>query len=552
MLQYLKIQNLALLESVTLELEAGFTSVTGETGAGKSVLLGALNLLSGARSNKEMIRQGSEKLEIEAGLFFSDTKAVNTVLEELGLPMCDEGSLILYRSLDQSKIARIRVNGSLATLGQLKALGEYWVDFHGPGEPQKLFKEACQLSLLDAYARNEAMLKEYAASFQEWSDLLKEIDDLRHSERLEPDAVAFLKNEIGKLEQIDLSEEAIAELESNYLKITQAQELQSLLQMASQLLSAESGINEQLNALVMKLSALKDLDASCLELFERAEAMQIESDDLNRELEQLSGGFDFEPETIELTLSQMNTWQEIKRKYGSSLKAVLEKKAALEKKLSSQGDIDATLTHLEAKASECERTLESIAQGLFKVRQKAAKALSAQVSKLFASLGFKKAQLSIELSRSEQLTPSGGSQCQFLFAPNVGQEALPLNKIASSGETARVMLALKTVLADFDQTPLLVFDEVDANVGGEVGRSVGIEMARIAEKHQVFCVTHLPQVASLSKQHLLVEKMQEDGETRVKIAPIHGNKTERLGEIARMLGDRSSKSALSHAKELLA
>lgn len=552
MLQYLKIQNLALLESVILEFDTGFTSVTGETGAGKSVLLGALNLLSGARSNKEMIRQGADKLEIEAGLFFPEADAVNAVLEDLGLPLCDEGTLVLFRSLDQSKVARIRVNGNLATLGQLKALGEFWIDFHGPGEPQKLFKERCQLELLDGFAANEALLKEYLGVHSEWSDQLQEIEALKCSERLSPDEIAFVKNELKKLEQIELSEEAITELESNYLKITQAQELQSLLQQCTQLLFNEHGINEQLNALVLKLASLRDLDPSSAELYQRAEAVQIESDDLSRDLEQLSGGFDFEPEAIESILMQMNTWQELKRKYGGSLDAVIEQKNSLEKKVFSQGDIDTTLQGLESKARVLEGALKGIAEKIYKSRAQAAKKLSSDVSELLIALGFKKAQLSIELSETDTLTQSGGSQCRFLFAPNAGQELLALNKIASSGETARVMLALKTVLADVDQTPLLVFDEVDANVGGEVGRSVGTEMARIADKHQVFCVTHLPQVASLARQHFLVEKKQSDRDTRVEITPIHTDRAERLAEIARMLGDRKSQSALSHAEELLA
>ena len=237
MLQYLKIENLALLKSLTLEFDKGFSVVTGETGAGKSVLLGALNLLSGARSNKEMIRQGSERLSVEASLFFPESVGIDAVLEELDLPTCDEGCLILFRSLDASKMSKIRINGSLATLSQLKSLGEYWIDFHGPGEPQKLFKEQCQLELLDAFSQNDAILENYRSIFKEWRSECKAIETLKSSEQLDDDTLRFLSNEITKMEQLELSEAAISELESNFTKISQSQELQSMLQLCVDIVS---------------------------------------------------------------------------------------------------------------------------------------------------------------------------------------------------------------------------------------------------------------------------------------------------------------------------
>jgi len=551
MLQYLKIENLALLKSLTLEFDKGFSVVTGETGAGKSVLLGALNLLSGARSNKEMIRQGSDRLSVEASLFFPESDGIDAVLKELDLPVCDEGSLILYRSLDASKMSKIRINGSLATLSQLKNLGEYWIDFHGPGEPQKLFKEHCQLELLDAFSQNDSLLENYHSIFKEWRSERKAIGNLKSSEQLDDDTLRFLSNEITKMEQLDLSEAAISELESNFTKISQSQELQSMLQMCVDIVSGETGLMDRLNALSHQMNNLSSIDPSTEELSKRANSLQIEADDLSQEIQALSGGFDFDTEMIESTISQMTTWQELKRKYGGSLESLLEEKASLENKIAMQSDIEGSIAKLELKCTKLEEQLAKESERLYKNRSKGAKALAKQATELLLQLGFKKAQLEIVLLESEDFTESGKHSCSFLFSPNVGQDLLPLNKIASSGETARVMLALKTILADVDKTPVLVFDEVDANVGGEVGRTVGKEMARIANTHQVFCVTHLPQVASLGSQHFIVEKFQDDFETQVSINPIHGEQEQRLGEIARMLGDRNSQSALGHAKELL-
>ncbi len=551
MLQYLKIENLALLKSLTLEFDQGFSVVTGETGAGKSVLLGAFNLLSGARSNKEMIRQGSDRLSVEASLFFPESDGIDAVLEELDLPVCDEGCLILFRSLDASKMSKIRINGSLATLSQLKTLGEYWIDFHGPGEPQKLFKEQCQLELLDAFSQNDTLLENYGSIFKEWRSECKAIENLKSSEQLDDDALRFLSNEINKMEHLDLSETAISELESNFTKISQSQELQSMLQTCEDIVSGESGLMDRLNALNHQMSNLSSIDSNMEELSERAKSLQIEADDLSQEIHSLSGGFDFDPEMIESTISQMNIWQELKRKYGGSLESLLEEKASLENKIAMQSDIEGSIEKLELKCTKLEEQLAKDSERLYKNRCKGAKALAKQATELLLQLGFKKAQLDIVLTESDHFTDSGKHTCSFLFSPNVGQDLLPLNKIASSGETARVMLALKTILADVDKTPVLVFDEVDANVGGEVGRTVGNEMARIADSHQVFCVTHLPQVASLGAQHFIVEKLQDDSETQVSITPIHDEQEQRLGEIARMLGDRNSQSALDHAKELL-
>lgn len=551
MLQYLKIENLALLKSIILEFDRGFSVVTGETGAGKSVLLGALNLLSGARSNKEMIRQGSERLSVEASLFFPESEEVDALLEELGLPKCDEGSLIVFRSLDTSKMSKIRINGGLATLSQLKKLGEYWIDFHGPGEPQKLFKEHCQLELLDAFAQNDALLENYRVLFKEWKKECKAIENLKSSEQLDDDTIRFLSNEITKMEQLDLSETAISELESNFTKISQSQELQGMLQMCVDIVSGETGLMDRLNDLNHQMSNLSSIDPSMDELSERAKSLQIEADDLSQEIQSLSGGFDFDPEVIESTISQMTTWQELKRKYGGSLESLLEEKTALEKKIAMQGDIEGSIEKLKLKCAKLEEKLAKESDRLYRNRVKGAKTLAKQATEILLKLGFKKAQLEISLLECDHFTEAGKHNCCFLFSPNVGQELLPLNKIASSGETARVMLALKTILADVDKTPVMVFDEVDANVGGEVGRTVGKEMARISESHQVFCVTHLPQVASLGSQHFIVEKHQDDSETHVSIAPIHSDPKERLGEIARMLGDRNSQSALDHAKELL-
>ena len=551
MLKYIRIKNLALLEEVTLEFESGFTAVTGETGAGKSVLLGALGLLSGARADKGVIRQGQDLLEVEAALHFADALLIDKLLVAAGLPTCEDGLLLLQRTIQHSKIPRIQINGSLATLAQLQALGESWIDFHGPGEPQKLFQEKRQLEMLDTYAGNLRELAAFALSFEEWRKALREIETLETGERLDVDELDFVRKQIKKIDAVDVSEDTIEELERDYNRISSAQELVSLASACSEGMIGEQSANDLLGGVLLRLEEMVELDEGSQSLLERARSLQIELQDLGEELGHLVNDYDFDPEAIEAATERMNLWQELRRKYGGSVEAVLRKREELAQKIEIQGDLDGILAKKRKASVDLEAELKKQAQKLTASRRKSAKVLAQKAADLLQALGFKKARLEIELIADAKLHEHGDSHCQFLFAPNAGQNLQPLNKIASSGETARVMLALKTVLAEADATPLLVFDEVDANVGGEVGRAVGAELARLAKKHQVLCVTHLPQVASLAHNHYVVTKSQDKDSTAVNIASLGDSRNDRLEELARMLGDRKSASARAHAEELL-
>jgi DNA repair protein RecN (Recombination protein N) len=552
MLQYLKIKNLALLDEVTLELDAGFTAVTGETGAGKSVLLGALGLLSGARTDKTMIRQGMDQLEVEAALYFEDSAEMDALLEAAGLPSCEDGVLLLQRSIHRKKMPRVQINGSMATLTQLQGLGESWIDFHGPGEPQKLFQERRQLEMLDLYAGNAELLATYQGGYDTWRGALKEIEGLETGERLDEDEIDFVRKQINKIDSVDVSEESIEALERDYTRMSSGQELVTLAAHCSEGLSGEQGLSEQLSMIVGQYESLVSLDAESEPLLERARSLLIEMQDLGEETGRLASDFEFDAEAVEATTERMNLWQEVRRKYGGSVEAVIVKRDELAQQLAVQGDIEGTLKAKRDAAAKQEKALRKEAAKLRKARVQAAKTLADKAASLLQALGFKKARLEIEILTESELQEFGDSRCAFQFAPNAGQDLLPLNKIASSGETARVMLALKTVLAEADATPLLVFDEVDANVGGEVGRAVGAELARLSGRHQVLCVTHLPQVASLAQNHFVVTKSQDDDSTTVSIGPIHETRDMRLSELARMLGDRHSDSARAHAEELLA
>ncbi|TAG27314.1 MAG: DNA repair protein RecN [Verrucomicrobia bacterium] len=551
MLQTLRIRNLALLEEVALEFESGFTVVTGETGAGKSILLGALGLLAGARADKTLIRQGAAACEVEAALFFEDSGRLDTLLVELELPPTEDGVLLLKRSLPREKAPRISVNGSLATLAALQRLADAWVDFHGPGEPRRLLKESCQLELLDLFARDHAELADYHAAYRSWRELVAERERLTHGTRLAPDQIAFVEAQLAKLDALELTDEAIADLERDFSRLSRAQELTQVCAALEAGLAGEDGVASRIGSLLRDAHQLEQLDPASRPLTERLHAASIELNDLADELRTLVGKFQFDPEQAEILSQNMSAWLDAKRRHGGDVAAVAAAREALRRRLEVQGDLEGALAKLDGRIATARAVASTTARTLRTVREKASSALAKVGAQSIAQLGFKRAEFLIRLVPLAELGPEGDAGVEFLFSPNVGEAPLPLSRIASSGELARVMLALKTVLADLDGVPVLVFDEVDANVGGEIGRVVGEKMSEIARSHQVLCITHLPQVAGLGDRHLLVEKDQSGERAVVTIQPIHARRETRIGELARMLGDRHAKSALQHAAELL-
>ncbi len=551
MLQTLRIKNLALLEEVALDFEPGFTAVTGETGAGKSILLGALSLLAGERADKTIIRQGASACEVEAALFFQDSTHIDAVLDDLDLPPCEDGRMILKRSLPREKAAKISVNGGLATLTGLQRLGEHWIDFHGPSEPRRLLKEGCQLELLDLFARASDAVQAYRRKYDAWRGRIAEGEKISRETKLSVDQIRFLENQLARLDALELTDDAIETLERDFQRQSRAQELIELASTLSSGLTGDDGVTSQISVLVREARHLEQLDPASKLLADRLASASVELADLGGEFAALSGEFQFDPEQAGELQARMNTWLEIQRRHGADLEAVIAARDEMRQRLEVQGDIEGTLKRIEKEIMEAERAARKEAQAIRVVREKASRELAKVAAKSIAQLGFKKADFQIKLSTTPELTSTGDCTCEFLFSPNVGEAPLPLSRIASSGELARVMLALKAVLADLDEVPLLVFDEVDANVGGEIGHVVGEKMAEIARGHQVLCVTHLPQVAAQGTSHLVVAKDQSKDRAIVSIAPIQGDRKLRISELARMLGDRAAKSALAHAEELL-
>jgi DNA repair protein RecN (Recombination protein N) len=551
MIQYLQIQDLALIDEITLEFEEGFTCITGETGAGKSILLGALAMLSGNRLDRTIIRHDQDFCKVDATILISDPERINRKLAELDLPECEEGALILSRLLHKTKLPKIQINGTTTTLGNLVAIGEYWIDFHGSGEPQKLFKERYQLEILDLYAQSSVLLITYQDAYREWQQIQKQLSQLKQEKQLSDDEIHYLRDQVQKIDDLGVDPDSLLELEQHYQRMSRSEEFIQLLQSLQRDLFDEGGATEKLASSMQWTQSIEQIDPDTRTLWQRIESIAIELDDIAGEISDLVDSVNLDEDSIDILKSKMESWMELKRKYGKTPEHILKARQDMADRLATHSDIESTLTDLENRLAASHSKTIALGKSLTENRKTGAKKLASRVSDNLRQLGFNKALFEINILEEPTPREYGTSRCQILFAPNPGQPLLPLNKIASSGETARVMLALKAVLAEYDATPVLVFDEVDANVGGEIGKAVGREIAALSKNHQIFCVTHLPQVAALADEHFVVKKSQTDDSTNVVIEQLDKAGENRIAELARMLGDRNSQTALTHARELI-
>lgn len=552
MIQYLSIKDLALIDQTTLEFEEGFTCITGETGAGKSVLLGALAMLSGNRLDRTIIRHGQDSCKVEAAIYIADPSKIDEKLSELDLPECEDGALLLSRSLHRTKVPKIQINGAMTTLTNLSEIGEYWIDFHGPGEPQKLFKEKFQLEILDLYSDCEEALHVYQKVYSDWKSTQKKLESIRLEKQLSEDEIHYLKEQIQKIDDLGVSQESLEDLEHQFQRISRSEELAQHLHTIQHELFEEGGAATRLSNGMQWGQAVEQIDDETSEIWARLDSLIIELDDLGTAIADYANSLELDPEAIESLKSRMETWMELKRKFGKTPEQVISARNEMAEKLETHGDIQSTVQKLEKEVDELLKEVKTRGEALTQLRKEGGHDLSQKVTENLKQLGFKKALFEIALFDEESPKEHGTSRCQMQFAPNPGQPILPLNKIASSGEIARVMLGIKSVLAAFDKTPVLVFDEVDANVGGEIGKAVGKQIASLSDRHQIFCVTHLPQVAALAQSHFLVQKSQTEDSTNVSIDSLDGDQESRVLELARMLGDRHSQSAIDHARELVA
>ena len=548
MLRSLRIRNLALVEELEWELAAGFTAVTGETGAGKSVILGALKFLLGERADRGVVRSGSPSAGIEAVFSLGETEEIDTLLEESGIDPCQEGELILKRTIAAEGAGRQFINGSPCNLSVLKELGTLLVDLHGPHDHQSLFSRREQTLLLDRFSEALDERGTYLARRADLAAVRRELEELEATSGGE-ERVAQLQQEVDEITSANLSDGEEESLNARYKAASNSRRLIEL--SASAIGRLENDEHGAVTAISEAARLVKDLGR----LDERAatymEAMERISGDFNSLITDLR---DY-AETIEVDAGELQQLEErinliatLRRKFGPSLSDVIARgnDSALHlERLAGMSQLRASaLRKLEAATDD----MLKAAKKLSTKRREGAKVLAKRIVAELADLGFKQASFEISLETQEEAGPDGAEVAEFLFAPNPGEPVQPLRSIASSGEISRVMLALKTALADQDKIPLLVFDEIDANVGGEIATRVAAKMSELGSGHQVLCITHLPQVAAAAALQFMVIKEVKDGRTGTSLSLVDGE--ERVAEIARMLGGVTD-SAKAHASTLL-
>ncbi|MGH7994784.1 MAG: AAA family ATPase, partial [Opitutaceae bacterium] len=364
MLRSLRIRNLALLGEVDLEFEEGFTAVTGETGAGKSILLGALALLAGERADKSVVRQGAALCEVEAALHFPRPARIDALLGEAGLPACEDGVLLLKRSVGADRPGRISVNGSLATLAALQRLGEAWIDFHGPSEPRRLLKESCQLELLDLFARSGEELAAYRAAYADWREARAERERLAAEARLSPDQVDFMKHQLRQFEAVDLSDGAIEALERDFHRMARSQELIELAGALAGGLGGEDGVQAKVAALLREARRLAELDGASRGLSDRLAAAAAELQELEAEFSGLVESLQFDPAAAGEMSGRMNAWLELKRRHGPGPADVRAAREETARRLEGQGDFAGRMMAWDERIAAGEKRARDRARAL--------------------------------------------------------------------------------------------------------------------------------------------------------------------------------------------
>lgn len=548
MLSLLKIKNLALVDELEWQLETGLIGVTGETGAGKSVIVGALKLVLGERADKGLIRTGEVSCRVEAVFDLTNAPVVNAILEEAGLEPCDAGQLIVKRVIGQTSNKQF-INNSPATLSLLKSLGDHLVDLHGPHDHQGLLSTDRQLAMLDAYAGAVAVGKDYRTAWQEWRQKSEALYAFQAAGMEGERELDLLRHQLEEIDAArpDVSEEE--ELESSYQRASNSSHLAELAGGACGLLSGgDDGLLDQLGYLQKMSRDLERVDPSLRDTLEGVDKAVLELQEMERGLSDYLADLSTDPAELDRLGERINTLETLKRKYGPQLEDVLRHREQVAQRLDSVENRTEHMEQLQAEVDAARVRVDDRGRMLSEQRRKSAPRLAKNISGHLKELGFKQAAFEVRLIAHTKPEAGGFEEVEFEFGPNLGEPLKPLRQIGSSGEISRVMLSVKSALAEQDATPLMVFDEIDANVGGEIARAVGEKMARLGQRHQVVAITHFPQVSAVADHHFVVSKEVEDGRTCSRLVPVTGE--ERIVELVRMLGG-GGKQARAMAESLL-
>ncbi|MBA3340845.1 MAG: DNA repair protein RecN [Gemmatimonadaceae bacterium] len=550
MLTELRIRNFAIIESLTLPLAGGFNVLSGETGAGKSIIVGALGFLLGERGSSDLIRTGTDKATVEGVFELGDSRAVASLIDERGID-ADEGRILLKREISSNGRGRAWANGSPVTAAVLGEIGRALVNLHGQHEAQALLDGESQRQILDAFGGSLPQASAVRTAHADLAETRREMGALK-SRRADAERRSdYLRHAVREIEVAMLTAGEDTRLEDEARVLENADELRTLAEGVGAALSAdEGGVMERLASVSRTLGSVKKVDPAGARLQELFDTGYYALDELTRAVEEYARSVDLDPERLIAVRRRREAIYSLVKKYGPTLDDVIEmgRRSRAELDLIDSASFD--LAQLETRELAAAVRLEGEAARLSAMRTVAAKKLAKSVDGILPELGMNGGKFTVNLELRPVPDEDGAESIEFRVALNVGHDARPLARVASGGELSRVMLALKTILARADQVPTLVFDEVDAGIGGKVGLQVGDTLRRVAEHHQVFAISHLPQIAARAHNHIVVAKAAKGGVTTADVSVLEG--TTRIVEIARMLGgDPDSKVSRAHARELL-
>jgi DNA repair protein RecN (Recombination protein N) len=546
----LRIKNFAIIESVTLPLAPGFNVLTGETGAGKSIIVGALGLLVGERATSDLVRTGAERATVE-GVFEVADAGLMAALDARGIED-DDGTFVLKREVAASGArARAWINGSPVTTTVLAEVGRLLVNVHGQHEAQSLLDEASQRAILDLFGACAGEASRVAAAHHELTQACAAVSAL-HTRRDEAQQRAdYLQHVAKEIGEAKLVEGEDAKLGDESRRLTHGEELRTLAgEINDALDGGDDAVVRRVGQLQRALSSLQKIDPSTERLQALYDAAYYALEELARETDAYAASIDNDPARLEIVERRRDVVFRLSKKYGGSIATAIEAGRTARAELDLLDTAALDLRGLDARVTAAENALDAAAAALSAKRRNAAAKLAKAVEAQLPELGMPDGKFHVTLAPRTEIGATGAEDIEYRVALNVGHDARPLSRVASGGELARVMLALKTILARIDRVPTLIFDEVDAGIGGKVGLMVGDSMRRVAEHHQVFAITHLPQIAARAHHHIVVSKGAKGGVTTADITVVSGEG--RVEEVARMLGgDSESKVSREHATELL-
>jgi DNA repair protein RecN (Recombination protein N) len=551
MLDTLRIQNYALIDATEIEFGPGFNVLTGETGAGKSILLGALNLVLGGRASAEVIRSGAERAHIEAIFRLQNPRPRLAALLSAQDITVEAGELMLARTVAADGRSRAYVGGRLVPVSVLAAIGDELVDLHGQHEHQSLLQADRQLELLDAYADTETEVAAMAEQVARLRALAAEIAALEQDDRERLRRMEFLRHETQEIAEASLRSGEEEELGARLTRITNAERICALAQEAYTVLyeGGEVTAMDLLDRALVAVESLGEVLAECAPLAAQLGEARGHMEAVATELRRFTESSDIDPNELEYLNQRKALLQKLKKKYGATVEDVLAYGESAMGELHALENRDQRLEALKKEAASIEADAMRAARSLSAARRKAAALLDSEVIQALQGLGMKGARFETRFE-AVPLYARGCDRVEFLLAANTGENMKSLRHTASGGEISRIMLALKSVLARADAIPSLVFDEIDAGVGGAVARNVAQRLLALARSHQVLCITHLPQIAAAAKRHFHVSKAALKGRTVTTIAQVEGEG--RIAELARLLDGTVSPVSLEHARQLLA